>query len=200
MEENKNCIFMVFEYMEHDLLGLIARKVKFSMVQIKYIMLQILTGLNHMHQKGIIHRDIKSRLSGDTTASNILVNKKGEVKVGDFGLGRINPSKNKPLTIRVMTMIYRSPEVALGMHNYSFKVDVWSAGCVLAELLISEPLFCTAKTANNLVDLFFSRMGTPDEVSWPGVSKLPLFEELSPKRTYEGNLTTYIYKKNPKYI
>ena len=104
----------------------------------------------------------------------------------------------KPLTIRVMTMIYRSPEVALGMQNYTSQVDLWGVGCIFAELLIAEPLFVTVKTPQHLVDQMFARMGSPDEASWPGVTKLQFFEELAPKKTYEGNLSAHIFKKNPK--
>lgn len=96
-------------------------------------------------------------------------------------------------------MIYRAPEVLLGMVNYSTKVDIWSLGCVLVEILVGEPLFCTAKTPQHLIDQIFTRMGTPNETSWPGVTSLQYYEELNPKKpAYEGNITNYIYKKNPK--
>ena len=190
LAEAKNAVYLVFEYMEHDLLGLIARKIKFTTPQIKFIMKQILQGLNHLHQNSIIHRDIKT--------ANILLNKHGEVKVGDFGLCRVNNHKGKPLTIKVMTMIYRAPEILLGMPNYTSQVDLWSVGCVFAELLISEPLFCTAKTPHHLLDQMFCRMGNQDESNWPGITQLPFFEELNPKKAYEGNLASFMYKKNPK--
>lgn len=126
------------------------------------------------------------------------MNKKGQVKIADFGLSRILTGKGKPLTIKVSTFFYRAPEIVLGMPNYSFKADVWSVGCILAELLMYEPLFCTAKNINQLVDQMFCRFGTPDEQIWPGMTKLQFFEELNPKKQYEGNFGAYIYKKNSK--
>lgn len=85
------------------------------------------------------------------------------------------------------------------MPNYTTKVDLWSLGCVLAELLISEPLFCTAKTNIHLMDQMSCRVGSPDENNWPGVTALPFYEELAPKKVYEGNLSSFMHKKNPKY-
>lgn len=127
------------------------------------------------------------------------MNKLGEVKVGDFGLGRDTTHKGKPLTVKVMTMIYRAPEVLFGTPNYSSKVDIWSLGCVLVELLIGEPLFCTAKTPAHLIDQIFTRVGTPTEESWPGLKNFPYYEDLNPKKPpYEGNLSNFIFKKNPK--
>lgn len=196
--EGKHSIFLVFEYMEHDLLGLISRKIKFGLPQFKFIALQLLLGLKSLHDEGIIHRDIKCNIFHNL-AANILANKHGEVKVGDFGLGRQMCDKAKPLTIKVMTMIYRAPEVLLGMVNYTTKVDMWGLGCVLVEVLIGEPLFCTAKTPQHLIDQIFTRMGTPTEESWPGVTALQYYQELNPKKPpYDGNITNYIFKKNPK--
>lgn len=108
-------------------------------------------------------------------------------------------NKGKPLTIKVMTMIYRAPEVLLGMTNYTSKVDMWSLGCVMVEILIGEPLFCTAKTPQHLIDQIFTRMGTPSEETWPGISTLQYYQELNPKKPpYEGNLANYIIKKNSR--
>lgn len=191
IEEGKKCVLLCFEYMEHDLLALIARKIKFTPAQTKCIMKQILLGIKYMHDEGLIHRDIKT--------ANILVNNLGEVKIGDFGLGRMYNQKGKPLTVTVMTMIYRAPEVLFGQPDYTSKVDMFSLGCVFAELLISEPLFCTVKSAANLAEQMFCRMGTPDETSWPGVTKLHYYEDLAPKRLYsEGNLSKHCFTKNPK--
>lgn len=191
MEEQKKCVLLCFEYMEHDLLGLIARKIKFTTAQLKCIMRQILFGVKYMHEEGLIHRDLKT--------ANILMNNKGEVKIADFGLGRMTGGVGKPLTVRVMTMIYRAPEVLFGQPNYTSKVDMFSLGCVFTELMIGEPLFCTVKSPANLADQMFCRMGTPDDVSWPGLPKLQYYEELAPKRVYsEGNLSKHLYAKNPK--
>lgn len=90
-------------------------------------MKQVLLGLKYLHENKIIHRDIKS--------ANILYNNKGEVKIADFGLARKEIPKIN-YTNRVVTLWYRAPELLLGDRKYSTKIDLWSAGCFLAELLI----------------------------------------------------------------
>src|SRR5690606_10983117 len=137
-EKNKfrGNVYLVFEYMEHDLSGLADRKTDFKVEQIKCIMHQILSGVNYMHCNNIIHRDIKG--------ANILINNKGEVKLADFGLARThnpNPNINKKYTNRVVTLWYRSPELLLGSTNYGPAIDMWSVGCVFSELLTGYPLF-----------------------------------------------------------
>jgi cyclin-dependent kinase 12/13 len=137
-EKNKNRgnVYLVFDYMEHDLSGLISRKFDFSIGLIKSILKQILLGLDYLHDNNIIHRDIKG--------ANILLNNKGEVKLADFGLARLhnpNPNQNKKYTNRVVTLWYRSPELLLGATNYGTAIDIWSVGCVFAELLSGTSLF-----------------------------------------------------------
>ena len=115
-KENK--VFLVFEYMEHDLAGLIDRNIHFSIPNIKYILYSLLKGLEYLHSNHILHRDIKS--------SNALINNKGDIKIADFGLAKMfNP---KYLTNRVVTLWYRSPELLLGSNQYDASVDIWSIG------------------------------------------------------------------------
>jgi cyclin-dependent kinase 12/13 len=124
-EKNKfrGNVYLVFEYMEHDLAGLADRNMSFSISQIKCIMHQILSGVNYMHSNHIIHRDIKG--------ANILINNKGEIKIADFGLARThnpNPNATRSYTNRVVTLWYRSPELLLGAKNYGPSIDMWSVG------------------------------------------------------------------------
>lgn len=132
----KGNVYLVFEYMEHDLSGLAELKLNFSLSQIKCILHQILTGVSYLHSNNIIHRDIKS--------ANILINNKGEVKIADFGLARVihpNPNIQRQYTNRVVTLWYRSPELLLGATNYGPAIDIWSVGCLFSELLTGVPPF-----------------------------------------------------------
>lgn len=96
-------------------------------------MTQLLCGIEHCHLRGIMHRDVKT--------SNILVNNDGILKLGDFGLANVVSLKSKqPLTSRVVTLWYRPPELLMGSTSYGVSVDLWSVGCVFAELLVRKPL------------------------------------------------------------
>lgn len=97
-------------------------------------MKQLLSGIEHCHNKGVLHRDIKS--------SNLLVSEDGILKIADFGLAtHFDPDNPRPMTSQVITLWYRPPELMLGATHYSVGVDLWSVGCVLAELLLGEPIF-----------------------------------------------------------
>ena len=121
-KENKNrgSVYLVFEYLDHDLHGLLDLKTKFAKSEIKCILLQILEGLAYMHEKGFMHRDIKG--------GNILMNKNGIVKLADFGLSRVLESATPYYTTRVVTLWYRAPELLFGMKDYSTAIDIWSVG------------------------------------------------------------------------
>lgn len=186
---SKRGAFLVFDYMDHDLSGLIKRKINFSVPIIKYILYNTLEGLSYLHSNNIIHRDLKS--------SNILVNNKGEIKIADFGLARsFNPNLKKNFTNRVVTLWYRSPELLLGSREYDEAVDIWALGCVFSELLKGGVPFHAAREYDQLQSIF-ERCGTPNEETWPGVSKLPLYSQAKQLKQYTWDLRKY-YIDNPK--
>ncbi|CAN6238558.1 unnamed protein product [Urochloa humidicola] len=156
--------FMVMEYMEHDLKGVMEKmKQPYTQSEVKCLMLQLLEGLKYLHDNWVLHRDLKT--------SNILLNNRGELKICDFGLSRQYGSPLKPYTQPVVTLWYRAPELLLGAKEYSTAIDMWSLGCIMAELLSKEPLF-TGKNEIGQLDKIFRVLGTPNEERWHGYSKL----------------------------
>ncbi|XP_045793766.1 probable serine/threonine-protein kinase At1g54610 isoform X2 [Trifolium pratense] len=176
-----NSIYLVFEYMEHDLAGLVSNPdIKFTDAQIKCYMRQLLSGIEHCHLRGIMHRDIK--------VSNILVNNEGILKIGDFGLANnTGPNSKRPLTSRVVTLWYRPPELLMGSTNYGVTVDLWSIGCVFAELFIGKPIL-KGRTEVEQLHKIFKLCGSPPEHFWKR-SKLPLATMFKPQTSYESSLS-----------
>ncbi|KAG2494353.1 hypothetical protein HYH03_007410 [Edaphochlamys debaryana] len=168
MGSRLNDIHMVMEFMDHDLKSLMNDKSQmtrsFSVAEVKCLMLQILSGMEYLHENWVIHRDLKT--------SNILYNNRGELKICDFGLARQYGSPLRPYTQPVVTLWYRPPELLLGATHYSTAVDVWSLGCIMAELLMGKPLFDGQGEIEQL-DKICSVLGTPNEDVWPGLRQLP---------------------------
>jgi cyclin-dependent kinase 12/13 len=168
-------IYLVFEYVDHDLGGLIDAKYNFNPRAIKCIMKQLFEVLDYLSEKKIVHRDIKS--------SNILISNRYHVKLADFGLARslVGPDGLREgkidLTNNVITMWYKPPELLLGSQRYSHPVDMWSAGCVLAELELGRPLL-PGKSEQQQLELICKSIGSPTEENWPGVTSLPNYEPL----------------------
>ncbi|MED6150542.1 hypothetical protein PIB30_073326 [Stylosanthes scabra] len=163
--------------MEHDLAGLAAIPgIKFSEAQVKCYMQQLLRGLEHCHGRGVMHRDIKG--------SNLLVDNNGHLKIGDFGLATsFKPSKRQPLTIRVVTLWYRPPELLLGATDYGASVDLWSSGCILAELFSGKAIM-PGRTEVEQLHKIFKLCGSPSEEYWKK-SKLPNTTIFKPQQPYQ---------------
>ncbi|GMH42083.1 hypothetical protein BSKO_10002 [Bryopsis sp. KO-2023] len=160
-----NSVFLVMEYLEHDLkrVSELLRH-RFTVSDSKCIMHQLLSGVAYLHDNWIIHRDLK--------LSNILYNNKGDVKICDFGLARQYGSPLHPYTQLVVTLWYRAPELLLGTNIYSTGIDMWAMGCIMGELLRGKPMF----DKNNeiaQIDRIFEIVGSPTDENWPGFRKLP---------------------------
>ncbi|XP_050378749.1 protein IMPAIRED IN BABA-INDUCED STERILITY 1 [Argentina anserina] len=173
-------IYLVFEYMEHDVTGLLSNPdIKFSEAQIKCYMKQLLSGLDHCHSRGVMHRDIKG--------SNLLVNNEGVLKMADFGLANFCDSGHRqPLTSRVVTLWYRPPELLLGSTSYGAYIDLWSVGCAFAELLVGKPIL-QGRTEVEQLHKIFKLCGTPPEEYWKK-SKLPHATLFKPQQPYDSTL------------
>eukprot|EP01023_Acetabularia_acetabulum_P057188 TRINITY_DN6654_c0_g2_i1.p1 TRINITY_DN6654_c0_g2~~TRINITY_DN6654_c0_g2_i1.p1 ORF type:complete len:498 (-),score=59.94 TRINITY_DN6654_c0_g2_i1:5720-7213(-) len=146
--ENNKDIYLLFEYMETDLHAVIRAGI-LEDVHKRYIMYQLFKGLKYMHSGQLIHRDIKP--------SNLLLNCECGVKLADFGLTRslsqmrsLQEGGNRVMTDYVATRWYRAPEIILGSQNYTYAIDMWSCGCIMAELLLGKPLFPGSSTMNQL--------------------------------------------------
>ncbi|WWC91563.1 uncharacterized protein L201_006509 [Kwoniella dendrophila CBS 6074] len=183
---SKGSVHMVFEYMDHDLTGLLSHPtLKFSEANIKALNYQMLDGLKYLHLKNILHRDMKG--------SNILLNAKGELKLADFGLARLYSKRVKDYTNRVITLWYRSPELLMGETVYGPEVDMWSAGCITLEIFLTKPIFQGTDEINQL-EVIYNIMGTPKESQWPGVKDLPWYELVKPKNVIESKFKSSFEK------
>merc|ERR1719319_756211 len=165
---NMDQIFIVMDFVQHDLKGLMETMRKKNQVflpgEVKCLMQQLLRAIHHLHDNWILHRELK--------ASNLLLSHNGILKVGDFGLAREYGSPLKNYTAIVVTLWYRAPELLLGIKQYSTHIDVWSIGCILGELLMMEPLF-PGKSEVDELNKIFKLLGTPTEKVWPGYKELP---------------------------
>ncbi|KAG6592371.1 putative serine/threonine-protein kinase, partial [Cucurbita argyrosperma subsp. sororia] len=181
-------LYLVFEYMEHDLAGLVAAPGhKFTEAQIKCYVQQLLHGLEHCHSRGILHRDIK--------ASNLLIDNNGVLKIADFGLATsFHPDRKQPLTSRVVTLWYRAPELLLGATQYGPAIDLWSCGCIVAELFAGKPIM-PGRTEVEQIHKIFKLCGSPSEEFWRR-TKLPHATSYKPQHRYKSCLSD-TYKSFP---
>ncbi|KAJ5561623.1 hypothetical protein N7461_000384 [Penicillium sp. DV-2018c] len=143
-------IYFVTELLGTDLHRLLtSRPLEKQFIQ--YFLYQILRGLKYVHSAGVVHRDLKP--------SNILINENCDLKICDFGLARI---QDPQMTGYVSTRYYRAPEIMLTWQKYDVEVDIWSAGCIFAEMLEGKPLF-PGKDHVNQFSIITELLGTPPD-------------------------------------
>ena len=156
-EEKKLIQNLVFEYMDDNLEAVLAEyrinNKYIPIEQIKFISRNILLGLEDIHKKNIVHRDIKP--------DNILISKDGTVKIADFGSSKIIKNKESS-TPYIVSRYYRAPELILGATHYSQKIDIFSAGCIIGELFKLMPLFMGEKEGYQIIEQI-CLLGNPDD-------------------------------------
>lgn len=158
-------VYLVLDYLDCDLRHYLNTcPSASSMPVVKSAMYQILAGVAYLHANSILHRDLKPQ--------NILVeHSTGRIKITDFGLARSFLPPHKPCVEKVVTLYYRAPELLLGCAVYSKAIDLWSVGCILAEMLTFKPLFQDNSEVGIIMKLF-QTLGTPTEAQWPGCTAL----------------------------
>jgi cell division cycle 2-like protein len=173
--------FLVLEYCEHNLKRLIGEK-PLTLLETKKLLFQLLNGLDYAHSKNIIHRDLKP--------DNLLVSRKGVLKIADFGSARIW-ERGVNLTPGTTTLRYRAPEILLGAEKYDKSVDVWSVGCIFAEMLLGKALF-EGKSELEQTQKMSDLLGSFKERWGPGFSKLPRSKEINQPSQPTNYLKTHL--------
>ncbi|XP_062159472.1 cell division control protein 2 homolog [Alnus glutinosa] len=168
-------LYLVFEYLDLDLKKHMDSSPDFGkdLRQVKMFLHQILRGIAYCHSHRVLHRDLKPQ--------NLLLDRSANVlKLADFGLARAFGIPVRTFTHEVVTLWYRAPEILLGSRHYSTPVDVWSVGCIFAEMVNQRPLFPGDSEIDELFRIF-RVLGTPNEDTWPGVTSLPDYKSAFPK-------------------
>lgn len=163
----ENKLMLVFEFMDGDLKKYMDTHGERGALKpqiIKSFMYQLLKGIAFCHQNRVLHRDLKPQ--------NLLISPRGVLKLGDFGLARAFGIPVNTFSNEVVTLWYRAPDVLLGSRNYQTSIDIWSAGCIMAEMFTGRPLFPGTTNEDQIVRIF-RIMGTPTERTWPGITQYP---------------------------
>lgn len=175
-------LYLVFEFVAFDLKTFMDQQQSSTAVServgleprvVKNFMKQILQGVGFCHTYRVLHRDLKPH--------NLLISQDGtQLKLADFGLARLSGLPNGPYTYEVVTLWYRAPELLLGASRYSTAVDMWSVGCIFAEMATGLPLFPGRSDIDQLFKIF-QRRGTPTADIWQNYPRLPYFNSEFPQ-------------------
>lgn len=156
---------LVFEYLDQDLKKYLdVCDGGLDLPILKSFLFQLLTGVAYCHHHRVLHRDLKP--------PNLLINREGQLKLADFGLARAFGIPVRSYTHEVVTLWYRAPDVLMGSRKYSTPVDVWSIGCIFAEMVNGRPLV-TGTSEGDQLDRIFRLFGTPSPADYPNITDLP---------------------------
>ncbi|KAI3647287.1 hypothetical protein MP228_007508 [Amoeboaphelidium protococcarum] len=173
---------LVFEYLDSDLKKYCDSHSELDMTTVRILMQQILQGIAYCHQKRILHRDLKPQ--------NLLISKKLELKLADFGLSRAFGVPVRSYSNEVVTLWYRAPDVLLGNKSYDTSIDIWSIGCIMGEMVNNRPVF-PGTSVNDQLHKIFQILGSPNQTVWPGYDKLPNATSMLQSDTEEMTLMQY---------
>mmetsp|Transcript_60097 Transcript_60097/g.127321 ORF Transcript_60097/g.127321 Transcript_60097/m.127321 type:complete len:303 (+) Transcript_60097:72-980(+) len=164
---------LVFEYLDQDLKKLLDTcAAGLDPHTTKSFLYQLLRGIAYCHQHRVLHRDLKPQ--------NLLINREGALKLADFGLARAFGIPVRSYTHEVVTLWYRAPDVLMGSRKYSTPVDIWSVGCIFAEMVNGRPLF-PGNTDQDQLQKIFKVLGTPSDATWPTITELPDWKPTFPQ-------------------
>lgn len=192
---NENQMYMIFEYIDQDMEAFLnshAGEAEIAIPIIKRLTYQLFAGIAHLHSHRVLHRDIKP--------ANLLIAENCTLKIADFGLGVTHciPVQHLSDPNEIVTLNYRAPELLLGARVYTGQIDVWSAGCIVAELYNKTVIF---EATEELTQMFtiFNVLGTPNEKSWKGITKLEHYSPSFP-RWPRQDLSHIIPRACPKAV
>ncbi|XP_061548909.1 cyclin-dependent kinase 15 [Phycodurus eques] len=190
----RDSLTFVFEYVQTDLAQYMNQHPGgLHSHNVRVFMFQLLRGLTFIHDRRILHRDLKPQ--------NLLISYLGELKLADFGLARSKSIPCQSFSSDVVTLWYRPPDVLLGSTDYSTALDIWGAGCIFVEMLQGSPAFPGVTDVFDQLQKIWMVLGIPTEESWPGVSRLPNYQpdwslscKLKPIRSVWKRLSRLPYK------
>jgi len=160
-------VCLVYECAYTDLEKILSNKsIPISLADTKQHLWSLLCAISACHERWILHRDLKP--------DNLLFLKDGTMKLADFGLARMYGTPKTKLSPQAITLWYKPPEMLLGAYEYSSAADMWSVGCIFAELLLRRPFLQGNKTDISQLDEIFKVFGTPNDTNWPDYQTLPL--------------------------
>lgn len=166
---------LVFEYLDQDLKKYLdVCHGGLELPVMRSFLYQLIRGVAFCHQHRVLHRDLKPQ--------NLLINREGELKLADFGLARAFGIPVRSYTHEVVTLWYRAPDVLMGSRRYSTPVDIWSIGCIFAEMSNGRPLFPGTSESHQL-SLIFRALGTPNEEIYPDIGDLPDYEKVAAQQS-----------------